>query len=165
MFHRAIRKYGWDSFTWEVLEQSEDGQLLLSEREEFYIRKFNSHCVHGNGYNMTFGGEATLGWVPSEETRKKISEANKGKIGWNKGKSSPWTSKRNRENAGKPRPFLEKTYRVVSPTNEVFIVRGMKKFCREHNLSRGNMSSVSKGKLPHTKGWTCSIVNDHKGVH
>ena len=36
----------------------------------------------GNGIlrNLTDGGDGASGWIPSEETRRKLSEANKGKI-------------------------------------------------------------------------------------
>lgn len=163
VFHNAIRKYGWENFEWSILEQSEDGQKLLSEREEFFIRQFNTHYLHGTGYNMTFGGEATLGWVPSRETRKKISEANSGKIAWNKGKESPWTSERNRKEAGKPRPNLEKKYKFVSPNGTEYLTSGLVKFCKENNLNPGNMSSVAKGKLGHYKQWKCQLIeSDNK---
>ena len=158
VFHNAIRKYGWENFKWDAVEQSEDGNFLLSEREEFYIRKFNSHYIYGAGYNMTFGGEATLGWVPSEETRKKISESNLGKIAWNKGKPSPWTTERNRSEAGYPRPNLEKTYKFIDPNGVEYVAKGLKRFCSENGLNAGNMSSVAGGKLPHHKKWKCERV-------
>ena len=37
-------------------------------------------------HNKTNGGEGTSGRIHNEETRRKISEAQKGKIPWNKGK-------------------------------------------------------------------------------
>lgn len=79
VFHKAIRKYGPDAFTWEVLCQSRDGDHLLNEMEGYFIRLYNSHYLDGHGYNMTYGGEGTLGRVHTEETRKKISEAAKGR--------------------------------------------------------------------------------------
>ena len=42
--------------------------------EKEYIKKYNSYGE--NGYNMTYGGEGTLGWIPSEETKRKIGLAN-----------------------------------------------------------------------------------------
>lgn len=50
--HRAIRKYGIESFSFEVLEECDENQL--NEREIYWIQKFNSkNC----GYNMTDGGD------------------------------------------------------------------------------------------------------------
>lgn len=79
IFHKAIRKYGSDAFTWEVLCQSRDGEHLLNEMEGYFIRLYNSHYLDGHGYNMTYGGEGALGRVQTEETRKKISKAAKGR--------------------------------------------------------------------------------------
>ena len=56
VFHKAIRKYGEDSFKKEILESdlTEDD---AKEKEIFYIKKFNSYYLNGHGYNMTYGGE------------------------------------------------------------------------------------------------------------
>ncbi len=162
IFHNAIRSYGWDNFEWSILEQSEDGEKLLSEREEFYIRQFNSHYLDGGGYNMTYGGEATMGWVPSNETRKKISAANLGKKAWNNGKPSPWTSERNKKLKGSSCLAKRKTYKITDPLGQEYIVTGLKKFCSELKLNPGNMCSVAKGILNHYKQWKCELVESHK---
>ena len=57
-FHKAIRKYGTDSFEIEELEmfEAKDKQsllVLLNEAEINYINKFDSF---NNGYNSTLGG-------------------------------------------------------------------------------------------------------------
>lgn len=63
----AIRKYGWENFTVEVIETCPVEKL--NEREIFWIRELNSKAP--NGYNLTDGGDGGLN--PSEETRAKIS--------------------------------------------------------------------------------------------
>ncbi len=70
----AIAKHGKDAFQHEILEDNIP-QHYLDDREIYWIRHFN--CVSPNGYNLKQGGDS--GGVPSEETRRKISEANKGK--------------------------------------------------------------------------------------
>lgn len=68
-FHRAIRKHGWENFDWIVLKENatlEDEIILIEEHNTFHIG--------GRGYNLTKGGDGNLGWVMSEETKKKISE-------------------------------------------------------------------------------------------
>ena len=52
--HRAIRKYGIESFSFEVLEECSES--TLNEREIFWIVKFNTQQ---EGYNMTSGGDST----------------------------------------------------------------------------------------------------------
>jgi group I intron endonuclease len=74
--YRALRKYGIDSFVWEVLYQNNDRQYTLNVMENKMIVEHNTHFIQGHGYNMTFGGEGTLGWIPSKETRRKIGIAN-----------------------------------------------------------------------------------------
>ena len=53
--YRAIRKYGFDNFSFEVLEETTKDKL--NEREIYWIAKFNSNdSIYG--YNLTSGGEA-----------------------------------------------------------------------------------------------------------
>ncbi len=68
-----IEKYGQDAFTYEILHDGILPEFLnMLEKEE--IARFNTVSPHG--YNQTSGGE---GGSLSEETRRKISEAHKGK--------------------------------------------------------------------------------------
>lgn len=57
-FHAAIRKYGWENFEFEILEEIPDefGREYLNEREIFFISYYKS-LVDENGYNLTKGGE------------------------------------------------------------------------------------------------------------
>lgn len=72
---RAIRKYGAENFTIEVLEEC-DTREQLNEREIFWIATLN--CKAPNGYNLTDGGEGMSGHHCSDETRAKLSAANSG---------------------------------------------------------------------------------------
>jgi group I intron endonuclease len=51
-FHNAIRKYGVDNFSIEILEECDVKDL--NSREMFYIAKYDSFK---NGYNLTIGGD------------------------------------------------------------------------------------------------------------
>lgn len=71
-FARAIRKYGWNCFVvtevactkeWDFAKQIE--KMLISE-----------HNTLVDGYNMTQGGDGTVGWKHTEESKKKIKESN-----------------------------------------------------------------------------------------
>ena len=52
----ALKKYGFNSFTFEVIEECEIDQL--NEREEYWISYYNSYW---EGYNMTSGWEHNVG--------------------------------------------------------------------------------------------------------
>lgn len=76
-FHNAIRKYGWDSFTWEVIYCSTDRDHTLKVVEPYFIKEYNSFGP--NGYNLTLGGEGSFGRRLSQEGKQKISVRNKDK--------------------------------------------------------------------------------------
>ena len=90
-FHNALRKYGIENFTSEILEdnipiQSDiiTKQTLSTSREIYYINEYNT--CH-NGYNMTEGGEGSLGVEPWNKGTKGLQKA------WNKGiKTGPMTN-------------------------------------------------------------------------
>lgn len=55
-FHKAIRKYGFENFSWEILENNIETRKQACEREIYYISLFNS--TNSNiGYNATKGGD------------------------------------------------------------------------------------------------------------
>ena len=70
----AVKKYGRDAFTYEVLEENVFDEFL-PELEVAYIANYNT--VAPNGYNLTSGGEVAK--TLSAETRRKIGEAGKGR--------------------------------------------------------------------------------------
>lgn len=51
-FWNAIKKYGWDNFTHEILEENLS-LLTASEKERYYIKKYDAIK---NGYNVDEGG-------------------------------------------------------------------------------------------------------------
>lgn len=77
--YRSIRKYGLEAFKIETICSALNTKSL-SELEIYFIKYYNS--VVPNGYNCTYGGERP---IYSEESRKKMSLAKKGKSPWNKG--------------------------------------------------------------------------------
>lgn len=73
--YHAILKYGWENILHEILYENltvDDANRL----EQEMIRKFNSV---ENGYNISTGGGGTYGIPCSEETKRKIGDANRGK--------------------------------------------------------------------------------------
>lgn len=79
----ARKKHSPENFTYEVLCRLEfdtvkEAQTKLDELEQCYIAKYDSYR---NGYNMTLGGYTTLGMKASEDTRRKLSQIQKGRKG------------------------------------------------------------------------------------
>lgn len=60
-------KYGLESFTFEVIEQVNDN--ILNDREMFWIGEYNSIVPHG--YNMTAGGDGTVGYSRKQSKAEK----------------------------------------------------------------------------------------------
>ncbi|MBT2690643.1 helix-turn-helix domain-containing protein [Bacillus sp. ISL-47] len=57
-FHHALRKYGFEAFTWDVI----DSAIFygdLKEKEKYWIAFYDSF---NNGYNSTLGGDGTIGY-------------------------------------------------------------------------------------------------------
>lgn len=77
VFYNAIRKYGWDNFLHEVLEDDLSFEEAC-EKERYYIEKFQS-LTSQNGYNLENGGRVST--AVSEETKRKISRALNGRKG------------------------------------------------------------------------------------
>lgn len=94
LFHKALAKYGKESFVLKVVADGLTEQQALS-LEVGLIAEGNTKAPHG--YNLTEGGEGVsglkfspesierlrnshLGYVPSNETRKRISEALRGRV-------------------------------------------------------------------------------------
>ncbi len=77
--YNAIRKYGEDSFKVHVLAMDNPDNLPMLEINA--IKKYGTFGV--GGYNLTAGGEGTLGrsFTVSEETKAKISKTTKGRVG------------------------------------------------------------------------------------
>lgn len=73
--HHAILKYGAESVAVETLSSASWQELVAMEQRAIveYATKFPA------GYNLTDGGEGTIGVVRSDETRAKISKAKKGR--------------------------------------------------------------------------------------
>ena len=75
--HAAIRKYGVENFTTEVLARTTNWEEICKiEREMIVIH--NTLTQNGKGYNISTGGEGPFGAKRTRETRKKLSKITKG---------------------------------------------------------------------------------------
>lgn len=71
-FHCAIRKYGADDFEYEIIEDNIDNIEILKEREQYWIKYYDSYY---NGYNSTLGGEGRT--IRDDEEIKRLFEEGK----------------------------------------------------------------------------------------
>lgn len=55
-FYKAVKKYGFENFTFEILEICNVSSL--NEKEAYYVKKYNSFGK--GGYNLTNGGDQSV---------------------------------------------------------------------------------------------------------
>ena len=74
-FYKAIKKYGMDNFSNEILYQSLN-ENHIKEMEIYFISEYNSYRI---GYNSTPGGDGG-GRTITQKTKNKMSLSKKGKF-------------------------------------------------------------------------------------
>ncbi len=136
-FTRAIEKYGWDNFKHIIIARglSEDEAKWL---EIELIREWDT-TDRSKGYNITLGGEGGNGWIPSEETKKKMSEAKKGENNPNYGKYGE-----NHHSYGKN--HSEETKKKISEANSGNIAWNKGRTDVYSEETKKKMSEAKKGK-------------------
>lgn len=137
-----IHAHGWDSFSAEVLEETDDEGADMAER--FWIKAFNS--LHPNGYNTEQGGAMTI------DHRRDMPIGRRKKVAWETVQEI-----RRRRNAGEK-------YRVIAedlkmPINSVYgLARGFRRLSRDvsqagytwdkvRSIRKENAEGASYGKL------------------
>ena len=95
-------------------------------------------------HNKTNGGEGTSGRIHNEETRRKISEAQKGKIPWNKGKPHSEETRRKLSKVQIGRIHSEETKQKMSEITK-----------NSSEETRRKISEAQKGK----KWWNNGKIN------
>jgi len=153
-FYRAIRKYGWESFSYEILENN---VLVkdLDKLEMFYIVKHNS--MH-NGYNETAGGQGQQNRKHSEETKQKISQAKLGTPSPMKGIKLPAATKDKMKAKAKLR--VGKNHNRYDPTIYIFkhkdtgkvVAHTKYEMSQIYNCSKSIYSVVNHTRT-YAKGW------------
>lgn len=143
-FHKALNKYGIDNFEWVILCET-DSNSKLNLLEIFYISAYKRMT---SLYNLTDGGEGNLGWIPTKETRDKIGIANSKRI------ISDETRKKLSE-AGKGRKHTEEAKKkiglihkgkIISEEAKKKIGEANSKYTRDDSY-RKKMSEVKKGEI------------------
>lgn len=149
--YRAFNKYGIENFSIEIIEECKIEQS--SDREQFWIKKFNTYK---NGYNATKGGDGSLS-INSDKIYKLYQSGNNVEqihniTGYDKGTIAKWLDnqgitqkdRRNRADKAKIRPIeqLDKdTGKVIN--NFVSIKAAYNSLGKQHS---GHIASVCNGK-------------------
>lgn len=77
ILYNAIRKYGSEAFSLKIIDRA-DSLLNAGILESHHIIELGAYYTE-HGYNMTYGGEGTLGWDPTPEWRAAVSKREKGR--------------------------------------------------------------------------------------
>lgn len=174
---KAKKKYGIENFKKEILEFGIPNVELVNDWEQMYI--LFERAKGKAEYNIAAGGGGTVGVTPwnkgthesgmkgkhrSEETKKKISEAMKGRISWNKCKHlGPLSeeTKRKISEAHKGKKLSEETRRKMSDAKKGRVSN--MKGCKLSEETRRKISEAMKGKPARNKGKHWKLV-DRKRV-
>jgi group I intron endonuclease len=143
--HNAIKKFK-DSLKWQIIDSAKNWEDLTS-LEMKYIKKYDSY-INNNGYNLTLGGDGTVGYKHSDEqkrknsiTRTKYFESSKNRK--KQSKANTIAHYKNPNLAKKHSEFQTKRFQNKSERDRV--ADGMRKYLsKKENLERH--SRVRGGK-------------------
>lgn len=167
----AIRKYGVKNFSKEVL-------FIFDNSEDMYLKEAELvNPLDEKSYNLTHGGKG--GWdywnennvspLKDPKIRKKLVKTRIERGGYKHPEfiesSIRNLSKAIESNTGKVRPEHSKfvselqslEWDVIDPAGRLYNVKGLKKFCENHNLPYSTLASkCNRGKIikcGKAKGW------------
>ena len=164
LLHKAYEKYSIENFKKEIICKNVQYKSTIDDMEKFYIKKEREQNSFGC-YNIADGGGGCTtykGHLVSEETREKISKANKGKKRSEESKKKMSEAHKGMSSPNKGKKMTEEQKKKMSEAHKG------KKMSEE---IRKNMSKAQKGKLAWNKGKNLSeetrkkISEAFKGKH
>ncbi len=54
----------------------------------------------------------------------------------------------------------KKTYKITDPNDNVYVITGLTRFCKENELHDGCMTNVAKGRALHHNQWKCEYYTE-----
>lgn len=152
--HCAIRKYGWDNFKKEILV--EGSFAYVKELEIKAIAVFNSFAPAG--YNLTKGGDGTVGRIPSQEAINKTAYA----------AANPSDESRKKMSDAKKAAWSNPTHRINMMQNRPSGVNhqsfGKPNAFRGQKHTQATKDKISKGlQVVLNKVYTCPHCNKSGG--
>jgi len=169
---RAIQKYSKYDFVYGIVEEVDD-RNLLDEREKYWIEYYDSV---NNGFNIKEGGKCARGYKQSqssiekrrkkllgrplsEEHKKKLSKAHKGKVLSKEtvNKMIAYRTGRNLTESCKEKisqSHSKNTYELTNKDGTTLTIKNLSKFCKENNLHQSAFVTIMNGERKYHKNWT-----------
>lgn len=169
IFGKAISKYGWDSFTHEILfihltkEEAEAKEIELikaykninlsyNDAEGGFCRGKQSERIKELIRQKALGHKRNLGRFTSEETKRKISEALKGRALKKETKEKLRNHPKIKGNTNRRKTV----YQIDNTGNLVAVYNNTYEADLKTGINRCNISACCRGRLKHAGGfkWT-----------
>ena len=133
---RAWNKYGEEAFEFSVIEECEPIKEIILGREQFWIDYYKA-CDNHN-YNVAKVAGSCAGCKATEETRKILSEINRGELNSFYGKHHSEETKKLLSDSAKGRTHSQESIEKMSKAQKGRIVSAE---------TREKMSKAQKGKI------------------
>lgn len=173
VLYKAIRKYGWNNFSFDIIYQTLN-VAHVKEMESFFIREHKSfiHFEESNGYNMTLGGDGLNGYKnknPNKQAKEyqfinpegnkitiinlteycrinNLSQGNMNSLFYGKMISyKGYTAVNGKEKY--------KKYHFIDPNGNNITISNLSLYCKENDLNNGSMVSLNNEKIETYKGY------------
>lgn len=159
LFGQAIKKYGWDNYTHEIIHKDIESQEDANRWEQYYIAHYKSWIGFGdkcNGYNTTFYAKGRkIKCIETGEIFNSVSEAAR-KIGVSQGQMSKVCQGKLRiargyhfcylEDVDTFKPLPNKQKKRVICLNTLIIYESVRVAAKYIGSSHANISKVCTGK-------------------
>ena len=140
--YRALKKYGFNAFDFEIIEEC--AQEDLNSREIFWIKFYDSL---NNGYNCREGG---IQGKMSEESKSKMSVTRRAKI---KNGLSEEEKKNILAGLEKLKQHFGHKFQLMAPDGTIIEGFNLSQFARDNNLSQSHLYGVITGKRISHRGY------------
>lgn len=163
-FHKALCKYNKNVFIWEIIDKA-DTIEELNKKEQYWIKYYDSFNKN-KGYNLTMGGEGSIGYIPSEETRKKMRNrmlGNKYTLGFKvkeetkeKLRNINLNKKLSIDHKNKIGKSNRKYIYILNNNKEILKIDDLVAFCNKNNINYESIRNAFKLNKDQYLGWNIS---------
>ena len=131
------------------MKHTDETKAILSKKSKESTADRRCWGEKNGMYGSARFGELNPMWgkTQKESTRKKISESNKGKKGWNKGIPCSDSNKKaiSEKNS--------RSYSLINPEGKVIKLKNLIQFCKDNELDINCMRHVVAGRNKQHRGW------------